>query len=478
MTNIIKTLLVLLVFGVMTSGLFSCNKFLEVQPEDRFLSADVFNDEISANNALNGIYINLAKPDLYGGEMTMNTIDVMAQYYFSTTRLRETLAYNYRGNESVRNVFSSIWRSSYIAILNANSFLAQLPKSGVLADDRRKLLMGEAYALRAFVHFDLLRLFGPVYPTNPDQQAIPYLTAATEKIQPILPAKSVLDSVLVDLNRAEQLLQNDPVRSQGVVPVTGTDPKGDFVKLRNRRLNYYAVLGIKARVLLYKGDKPAALLAAKQVIEEAGKWFPWTDQKLTLPGIADPDRSFSSEVIFGVQNPDLYNQQRTLFAAALTTEGILAPSSGVLSEVFENNENDYRLRVNWVSGAGSGKPYKTFVKYQDVSNNALLFRNLQPLLRISEMYYIAAECSPDRTLAFRYLNTVRTNRGLPSLPDNVDISGALQRAYRKEFWGEGQTFFYYKRKALASISGYNQGPVQMNASKYVVPLPDLETQNR
>lgn len=474
-----KTTLLMLLCGLMTVGLVSCNKYLDVKPEDRFLSDDVFKDEISVDNALNGIYLNLAKPGLYGGQLTMSTLDVMAQYYNPVITWKQTADYNYK-DEALQATYSSIWRSAYVAILNTNSFLAKIDKSAnVIADARKDLLKGEAYGIRAFVHFDLLRLFGPVYLTDANQPSIPYFTIATEKIQPLLTAKAVVDSVLADLNQAEQLLKNDPVRTQGVVAVSGTDPIADFVKLRNRRLNYYAVLGIKARVLLYKGDKTGALVAARQVIEEAGKWFPWTAGGLTLPGIQNPDRVFSSEVVFGVQNFELYNQQKALFAAVLDATTILAPVPERLAEVFENNENDYRLRINWVSGAASGKAYKTFMKYEDVITKTLLFRNLQPLLRISELYYIAAECTPDPVLALKYLNEVRTNRGLAELNSSVSLSSALQKEYRKEFWAEGQLFYYYKRNALATIpSGIKSADVPMTALKYVVPLPLSETQNR
>ncbi|WP_159451733.1 RagB/SusD family nutrient uptake outer membrane protein [Pedobacter africanus] len=474
-----KITLSTLACGFMLMALSSCNKFLDIQPEDRFLSADVFKDELSANNALNGIYLNLAKPGLYGGQLNMSTVDVLAQYYNPVTSWKQLSDYNYK-DAGVQATFSSLWRSAYVAILNTNSFLTQLGQStNIMSNERKDLLKGEAYGLRAFLHFDMLRLFGPVYSTDADKTAIPYLTVPTEKIQPLLPARVVVDSILADLDRAEQLLKNDPVRTEGVVPVSGNDPGTDFFKLRNRRLNYYAVLGIKARVLLYKSDKAGALAAATQVINEAGKWFPWTAGNQTLPGIQNPDRSFSAEVIFGVQNYDLYTQQRNLFAATLTTTSILAPVPERLTEVFENNENDYRLRINWVSGAANGKPYKTFVKYDDVVTKTLLFRNLQPLLRLSELYYIAAECTADQGTAINYINTVRKNRGLTDLDGTVVINDALKMEYRKEFWGEGQTFFYYKRKAISSIAGgLKDVNVPMNPEKYVVPLPLSETQNR
>lgn len=477
--KIMKINILVLLCGLMTIGLVSCNKFLDVKPDDRFLSDDVFKDETAVNNTLNGIYLNLAKPGLYGGRLTMSTVDVMAQYYNPVASWKQTADYNYK-DATLQSTYSSIWRSAYVAILNTNSFLTRIDKSeGVLAAARKDLLKGEAYGIRAFVHFDLLRLFGPVYTTDANKSSIPYFTTPTEKIQPLLTARVVIDSILADLGRAEKLLQNDPVRTAGVVPVSGADPLADFIKLRNRRVNYYAVLGIKARVLLYKGDKVGALAAATQVIEQAGKWFPWTAGNLTLPGIQNPDRSFSSEVIFGVQNYEMYNQQRALFAAVVDGSNILAPVSERLAEVYENNENDYRLRINWVSGAASGKAYKTFFKYEDVVTKTLLFRNLQPLLRISELYYIAAECTTDPNAALKYVNEVRKNRGLTDLSGTVVLQDVLRKEYRKEFWGEGQLFYYYKRNNLASIpSGVKDVNTAMTAAKYVVPLPLSETQNR
>jgi len=463
-------------------GAVSCNKFLDVTPEDRFLQGDVFADEMSINKALNGVYLNMATPSLYGEQLSMGTIDLMAQYYnpkgLPPVWKDQLAVYDY-SQQDVLNIFSDIWRSAYLAVLNTNSFLANVENpQKVMADDRKDLLKGEAYGLRAFIHFDLLRLFGPVYPKESDMAAIPYLSNPTEKIQPIITAKEVIDKVLEDLEQAEKLLKNDPIRSEGIVPTNGTDPLADFWKLRNRRMNYYAVLALKARVLLYKGDKAAALATATKTIKEASKWFLWTPEAKTQPGISNPDRVFSSEVLFGLQNKEMYNSYKSLFTKELDERIILTPLPERLEQVFENNQNDYRYRVNWGSGAAVDKDYKIFIKYQDIENEALLYRALQPLIRISELYYIAAESTIDQNTALSYINTVRKNRGLGELPVGTVVKDALQNEYRKEFWGEGQTFFYYKRNALTLIPGRAYSDMPMDRSKYVVPLPRTETDNR
>ncbi|WP_315815445.1 RagB/SusD family nutrient uptake outer membrane protein [Paraflavitalea speifideaquila] len=103
-----------------------------------------------------------------------------------------------------------------------------------------------------------------------------------------------------------------------------------------------------------------------------------------------------------------------------------------------------------------------------------------PMVRLSEMYYIMAECEPDATKAREYFNTVRKNRGLVDIAPSANLNTELQKEYQKEFWGEGQLFYYYKRRNITSIpnGAAASGNITMNAAKYVFPLPLSETQYR
>ena len=98
-----------------------------------------------------------------------------------------------------------------------------------------------------------------------------------------------------------------------------------------------------------------------------------------------------------------------------------------------------------------------------------------PLIRLSEMYYIAAECEPDFNTAKGYLETVRQHRGLSSYPltctDKQQLQDDIEQEYRKEFIAEGQLFYYYKRQNLSSIPFTAQ---TMNRDVYVFPVPDNE----
>ena len=283
-----------------------------------------------------------------------------------------------------------------------------------------------------------------------------------------------MNNILADLSTAEKLLASDPIISKGVLNTA----ENTWLTNRNYRMNYFALKGLQARAYLYRGDKVSALAAAKIVIDQSAK-FPWITPANILSEKSNPNRVFSTELLFGSQSLDLYGVNRDYFAPDLVDWKILVPLDARLKTFFESNDNDYRYNPNWILAA-TGKSYKTFYKYTDVVDKTKTFRYTVPLIRLSEMYYIAAECEPVVATAFNYINTVRNNRGLVNLATTVNLTTELQKEYQKEFFGEGQLFFYYKRRNVTTIPNAiaSTGNVTMNAAKYVFPLPLSETTPR
>lgn len=467
-----------------STWLLSCNDYLDVQPEDKFLEEQLFSTEEGVFMALNGVYSQMAETASYGGNLTMSTLELLAQRYNAASNSRHvgniyaTYAYD---DEDAQANFSAIWVNMYSNILNINNLLQGLELyPGVLNAEQEALVSGEAYALRAMLHFDLLRLFGPIYRTNAQDDAIPYYTMPKAEIADMLNAEEVVKAVLEDLNRAEILLETDPVRETGTMLETADDFSENFLRYRNLRLNYYAVKALQARVNLYAGNNIEALAAAKAVIEEATTWFPWVEDTEITSGGGSIDRIFSTEVLFALQNNNLYNRQRDYFASSLIEDNILAPTTSRLEAVYENIITDYRFEYSWIVSTEASKDYRTFFKFADIENKEKSSRFMQPLIRISEMYYIAAETETDEDLALNYLNTVRKERGISAqLESGVDIENEILKEYKKEFFGEGQLFFYYKRKNIEQIpNGSTSGNVTMGSEQYVLPLPLSETDYR
>nr|WP_262920045.1 RagB/SusD family nutrient uptake outer membrane protein [Niabella hibiscisoli] len=97
-----------------------------------------------------------------------------------------------------------------------------------------------------------------------------------------------------------------------------------------------------------------------------------------------------------------------------------------------------------------------------------------PIVRLPEMYYIAAEAAPTVAAGVGYLNVVRLARLIPALGTDVVntpalLDAELQKEYRKELYGEGQLWFWYKRKNVTTIPDGVGNP--MTQAKYTFPLP-------
>lgn len=476
-----KPALTILSISIVLICITSCKKWLDVPPADKFTESQVFSSAAGVSQAMNGIYLDLSKSKLYGSNLTMTILETFAQRYNVANSNHVFYQYGQYAfkEEPVQGSLDNIWTSAYVNIVNLNKLISNLTThKGVVTPGDDSLYRGEAIALRAMLHFDLLRMFGPMY-NNADslKPAIPYYRQVTTTISPLPPATQVMDSIIADLHLAERLLSNDPVITQGVNTNLQSDGN-DFKRLRNYRMNYYAVKALQARALLYRGDKSAALAAAVEVIEQTEFKWPWIDPVKIISDKANPDRVFSTEVLFGIQSLDMYDNFRDYFSADLRDNDILAPHDGRLKTLFENNEGDYRYIYKWL--LAGNKSYRTFFKYSPPGSDTARHRYMMPMIRKSEMYYIAAEAEADKNKAVDYLNKVRFNRGLTDLPYSVNLTTELQKEYQKEFFGEGQLFFYYKRRGVTSVPNGNStsGNVSMNASKYVFPLPLSEMQYR
>lgn len=458
-------------------ALSACKKWLDVQPEDKFTEQQIFSSPSGIAASLNGVYLDISKTKLYGANLTSTTLEIFAQRYNvgSSHNLYQYQLYNF-GDSKVMATLDNIWTSAYINVVNLNQFVANLDKyKGVLDPKTDSLFRGEAIAMRAYLHFDLLRMFGPRYATaDSTMTSIPYYNGIGTEVNPILPANEVMMKIITDLSTAEKLLAADPIISKGVL----TTAENNWLTNRNYRMNYFALKGLQARAYLYRGDKVSAAAAAKIVINESAK-FPWITPANILSDKANPNRVFTTELLFAVQSLDLYDVNRDNFAPDLVDWQILAPLDARLKTFYESNDNDYRYNSSWILAA-TGKSYKTFFKYTDIVDKTKTFRYTVPLIRLSEMYYIAAECEPFTATGLTYINTVRNNRGLVNLVATANVTTELQKEYQKEFFGEGQLFFFYKRKNITTIPNAiaTTGNVTMNAAKYVFPLPLSETTSR
>lgn len=163
--------------------LAGCSNWLDVQPYDQISEDELVKSEEGFQKALNGIYIGLNDEALYGKSLTVEMIEIMGGAYEigneslvwgNYTDLKD---YNYN-TEYWRSCMSSTWDKAYALILNCNKLLENMKsREELFTGNNYNIIQGEALALRAMLHFDMLRLFGPVYSRNPEATSIPYYTS-------------------------------------------------------------------------------------------------------------------------------------------------------------------------------------------------------------------------------------------------------------------------------------------------------------
>ncbi len=451
----------------------SCSDWLDVKPSDRISEDNNFSNLAGFKKALNGIYVELNSTGLYGRTLSCEFIEILAQRYAVGTDNKanvELMQFNYTGS-TARSILTSVWSKAYTLIANANLILKNCEEHrDVLPEEYYHLIKGETLALRAYLHFDLFRLFGPVYSLNPEVLSIPYYKSFSLDVAPTYPASEFVGYVLEDLNNAKMELQDDPIIEYGVKG----NSKDVFLQYRNLRLNFYAVQALLARVHWYVGNDEEACQNAEAVIAVQENLFPWINP-MKLTNSAMMDRVFSTEILFALQNLERENIYTTYFDGQnLKLASLLAPRADVVDRVFEQDKADYRRRSSLANSLEiAGVNYIIFNKYQGKDS---LYNQMIPMLRVSEMYMIAAETSKVDDDKIQYFNTFRNGRGLKGVNRVRDVEYYLEKEWKKEFYGEGQLFFWYKRNNENSMQSASDpwGTVSVKPENYVLPIPDGE----
>ncbi len=284
-----------------------------------------------------------------------------------------------------------------------------------------------------------------------------------------------MENVIADLHEAAELLENDPVRTEGC----WEENTYTFTSFRKMRLNWYAVQLLLARAELYRDHKPEALVAARNVIDAQEKWFPWVNRQNISPGQEDADRIFFDEIVFGLQNSRISKLYTAYFNGnTLTSDMLLAPLNSQILKIFENNRDDYRYVAFFSTQLTVGSAvYNLFEKYKTTADS--LSSNLMPMLRLAEAYYIAAESEPDPEEGMQWLNQVLTHRGLKKMTNSSLLANTLEKEYIREFWGEGQLFYYYKRLKYTEIIDSDdsqwENKINMELANYQPSIPESES---
>ncbi len=453
----------------------SCNDWLDVMPKTNTDEAELFRNEQGFKEALTGAYIKMTSTSLYGRDLTYGFMDVLAQRYNNaqteSNKTSDPLWYSFPSTltEGYTNTF---WKEHYNLIANLNNLLTNIETNGsaIKTNGYYNIIKGEALGLRAFLYLDLLRMYGPLPKTNLSGLSIPYRTQFDREVAKLRPASEVIDLIIEDLKSAETLLANDAMNISFPDSYTPTG----FLSNRHNRMNKCAVKATLARAYLWKGDKVNAAIKAREVIEakkaNGNRQFALsTDNTL--------DKLGATELIFAL-NMDSETFPETVseeFSLNKWRYYIILSDDSRLDDIFDvavDGKNDMRIKEGIGFVITTNGAYT--LKYTQENLPSPVLKNTMPLIRLPEMYYILAECSEDLTESAYWLSIVRSARGIEgiSFANEAEKLSAIEKEYRKEFYAEGQLWYFYKRQEYTT---FQFCPIStLTEANYRFPIPDDE----
>jgi hypothetical protein len=476
---------------VFTTG---CKKWLDVKPQGQATQEELFKTEKGFKDALTGAYIRMKDGNIYGSSLMWGTIEYMAYNWDATTINVSKLKSGDYNDANVRSGFDNTYQNLFKVIADVNSILDKVDnKKSIFTADNYGIIKGESLALRAFCHFDALRLYGPMPATPGVTPILPYVKSVTKDIHPPLAYQEFTRSLLEDLDEAEILLKDDPIRKYTVAQLNpGRNDAAPFpdnyLMYRQVRMNYYAVLALKARIYLWLASSDAsnkinAAKYAQMVVDAVSPNGAKTFRLGVETDRANEDFTMSSEHIMALS---VYNLESTANNTFGQTGSIMKYDfnpSFYLSQLFPPNErtSDIRYKEMRVYKAPIGAALATDVMYKKFLQKASVLPEFQvlqvPLLRLSEMYLILTECAETKGGAETAYAFYCDKKGIPFTAFNVadwltDRRNKMIREYVRELYGEGQSFFAFKRLSVTTLpASWTQSYYNGTPAKYVVPKP-------
>ena len=451
-----KVIYIALVLGSLATVLDSCrDSALEpTLAQDKTLEGNV-NTVSDLRNLLNGAYNRMSQYEYYGRNYIIYG-EVRSDNAFSsaaTNRFVQTAEMKLNNTD---NDPTDTWMRLFSTLAPVN-IVINANRSAVSGDAATiNHYVGEAYAIRAMIHFDALKLYGQQDVTGQggmNALGVPYVTTfGTVGIPSRESAQVVYNKIQADLDTALSLMS---------------------ASLNNTSSHYMttnAVKALKARVALHFKDYVVAAQYAKEVID-SGSY-----------SVA------SSSAFASTFNTDSTNNQ--IFSIANSVNDNIGNNS--LANIYQGRYGDVQflkdlydkyeatdVRKSLLTSSGTNR-YR-MSKYVDA---AYVGSYDIPVIRYEEVVLIYAEASllgySDSTNALAYLNQIASNRGASSYTSATLDNILLER--RKEFAGEGFRFYDLVRTGRNlplvddNLQTYGQGqnkdqPVLYGSYNLAFPIP-------
>jgi starch-binding outer membrane protein, SusD/RagB family len=465
----LKKIFYSIILGV-AAVLTGCEDFLEQSPSGSLPSDEAITSVTDLRNAVNGVYSGMIDFDLglgnetepfsyYGGDFIAYA-DLKGgdlNYTSSNNQISPMARYEHGAESDFAEHF---WQMPYTLAGRVNDILSVADNINVASGETEQFndLKGQLYALRALLHFDLARLFAKL-------PSITEINAPDSGI-PLSDQKFPVD---YEPERATLKETYDFIKSDLILSLELLS-KGKNLG----RINYWAAKGLLARVHLYLGENNQALAAAQEVISDSPYALYSMAQYLTVW-----DQEGTSESMFEILTNSSYNSQRNSIGYYTHSDGYGEAAYSVQGYMMMTaNPADVRGKlIEWEEDQPETKGYYT-QKYP--GRNGDLYQNNPKVMRLSEVYLIAAEAkvkggsaAGDRSAA-EYINVLRRNR-IEGYADvvTVTLEDVLDER-RKELAAEGHRCWDAWRNSKSIFSPRLNREIDGHFERAILPVPKRE----
>jgi starch-binding outer membrane protein, SusD/RagB family len=177
----------------------SCHKSLDIAPEDYYGDGNFWKSEAQVTNFMVGLHKQFRDNQFMFvrlGEMRGGTFSNVDR---QSTSLNELPIIEQRIDENSPGVGS--WAGLYGPILQLNLFIQKVEGTDFLAESKKNYLLGQAYAMRAYYYFHLLRTYGGV-PLRLEAEVLNGTTDPVALRKARASEAEVLASVKSDINKS------------------------------------------------------------------------------------------------------------------------------------------------------------------------------------------------------------------------------------------------------------------------------------
>ena len=405
--------------------LFSCDSFTETDlPKTQLIKTAVFQDVKTATAALSDCYAQMRDYSMISGNsdglssLLGNYADELTYYGVSDSPLQNFYSHTLLPSNSGVSI---LWNTSYNQIYAANAIVEGVDNSTAITGDNRNRLKGEALFIRAFIHFNLVNLFGD----------IPYITSTDYKVNTMISKQTqadVYNQIIADLLEAKELLPESYTSAQRIRP------------------NKYTVSALLARVFLYTENWQLAENESNAIINKTAL-YQWQDN-LDLVFLKDSPSTIW-QLHPGVAGLNTIEGRTFIFTSAPPNIEAISPD---LLNAFETGD---QRKNQWLGSVNDGTDTYYFPFKYKLDTNSGTSQEYSIIFRLDEQYLIRAEARVHLgklAEAKNDINKIRQRATLTNTSSSTpeELSQAVLQERRVELFTEfGHRWFDLKRTGKA-----------------------------